>query len=209
MLSLRRDDVTTTRTVVRITNFNPRLREGGDHPNTAPEATTENFNPRLREGGDDIYHAPSCCKKISIHASAKEATLFIDVIHALHVFQSTPPRRRRLIMCLKTRWNSRFQSTPPRRRRHRGYGQWRGQNISIHASAKEATGKLINAGLTLIQFQSTPPRRRRPATMGTTVDKIGFQSTPPRRRRHNSLSIRQKPNNFNPRLREGGDRNIL
>ena len=53
MLSLRRDDVTTTRTVVRITNFNPRLREGGDHPNTAPEATTENFNPRLREGGDE------------------------------------------------------------------------------------------------------------------------------------------------------------
>lgn len=30
MLSLRRDDVTTTRTVVRITYFNPRLREGGD-----------------------------------------------------------------------------------------------------------------------------------------------------------------------------------
>ena len=118
MLSLRRDDVTTTRTVVRITNFNPRLREGGDHPNTAPEATTENFNPRLREGGDDIYHAPSCCKKISIHASAKEATLFIDVIHALHVFQSTPPRRRRRgKRCYCGHRQRGFQSTPPRRRR--------------------------------------------------------------------------------------------
>ena len=75
MLSLRRDDVTTTRTVVRITNFNPRLREGGDHPNTAPEATTENFNPRLREGGDAFYRRNPCIACISIHASAKEATI--------------------------------------------------------------------------------------------------------------------------------------
>ena len=77
MLSLRRDDVTTTRTVVRITNFNPRLREGGDHPNTAPEATTENFNPRLREGGDAFYRRNPCIACISIHASAKEATTSI------------------------------------------------------------------------------------------------------------------------------------
>ena len=54
--------------------------------------------------------------------------------------------------------------------------------ISIHASAKEATVSLYRL-----------------------CNLILFQSTPPRRRRHNSLSIRQKPNNFNPRLREGGD----
>ena len=119
MLSLRRDDVTTTRTVVRITNFNPRLREGGDHPNTAPEATTENFNPRLREGGDDIYHAPSCCKKISIHASAKEAT-------RKKVLLRSPTKRISIHASAKEATDSafatsqsaiQFQSTPPRRRR--------------------------------------------------------------------------------------------
>ena len=118
MLSLRRDDVTTTRTVVRITNFNPRLREGGDHPNTAPEATTENFNPRLREGGDDIYHAPSCCKKISIHASAKEAT-------RKKVLLRSPTKRISIHASAKEATDFEyfvgdaieFQSTPPRRRR--------------------------------------------------------------------------------------------
>ena len=80
MLSLRRDDVTTTRTVVRITYFNPRLREGGDgiqrhnrleeskisiHA-SAKEATPhicghskgDYFNPRLREGGDIVADNP-------------------------------------------------------------------------------------------------------------------------------------------------------
>ena len=34
-----------------------------------------NFNPRLREGGDHIPFSSSACGKIiSIHASAKEAT---------------------------------------------------------------------------------------------------------------------------------------
>ena len=140
MLSLRRDDVTTTRTVVRITNFNPRLREGGDHPNTAPEATTENFNPRLREGGDDIYHAPSCCKKISIHASAKEATLFIDVIHALHVFQSTPPRRRRQCHAFLAPLSRAISiHASAKEATYMGLSQQYIKDISIHASAKEAT----------------------------------------------------------------------
>ena len=183
MLSLRRDDVTTTRTVVRITNFNPRLREGGDHPNTAPEATTENFNPRLREGGDDIYHAPSCCKKISIHASAKEATLFIDVIHALHVFQSTPPRRRRRFDPNK-KWGGTWISIHASAKEATGYGWSAGdaKNISIHASAKEATAAQLAASQAS-QFQSTPPRRRR---LHLRRIKISMED-------------------FNPRLREGGD----
>ena len=54
MLSLRRDDVTTTRTVVRITYFNPRLREGGDIICIVGNSCIVNFNPRLREGGDKI-----------------------------------------------------------------------------------------------------------------------------------------------------------
>ena len=100
--------------------FNPRLREGGDvlwillwilwitisiHA-SAKEATKDHhfwkwlkmdFNPRLREGGDGFYWSKHCKRcLISIHASAKEAT-FEHLLYVLdeHIFQSTPPRRRR------------------------------------------------------------------------------------------------------------------
>mgnify|MGYP003101866722 CR=1 FL=1 len=99
MLSLRRDDVTTTRTAVRITYFNPRLHEGGDGTKkrqlvaickisihaSAKEATMGTVNKEK-------------FTKISIHASAKEATLR-DLCTNSHII------------------------------------------ISIHASAKEATSK--------------------------------------------------------------------
>ena len=80
---------------------------------------------------------------ISIHASAKEATRF-HILQCTHIiFQSTPPRRRRRSNTEKRHcFILRFQSTPPRRRRlissNAGGGIF---NISIHASAKEATSK--------------------------------------------------------------------
>ena len=75
MLSLRRDDVTTTRTAVRITYFNPRLREGGDVNQKTYKSMKTNFNPRLREGGDAAVLAyAGVTGLISIHASVKEAT---------------------------------------------------------------------------------------------------------------------------------------
>ena len=74
MLSLRRDDVTTTRTAVRITYFNPRLREGGDVNQKTYKSMKTNFNPRLREGGDLILYFMLDFLVISIHASVKEAT---------------------------------------------------------------------------------------------------------------------------------------
>ncbi len=61
--------------------FNPRLREGGDrihHPAILPY---RNFNPRLREGGDNIGDVEHVWYTIiSIHASAKEATVIKIVI---------------------------------------------------------------------------------------------------------------------------------
>ena len=57
-------------------------------------------------------------KKISIHASAKEATLFSGLLSLKSEFQSTPPRRRRLENLTETIGSN---------------------EISIHASAKEAT----------------------------------------------------------------------
>ena len=163
MLSLRRDDVTTTRTVVRITNF----------------------NPRLREGGDDIYHAPSCCKKISIHASAKEATLLRRMRErdsTISIHASAKEATNLEIAFQKL--DRLFQSTPLRRRRP--------SNPTIFPS--------------LSLFQSTPPRRRR-------RDKIPVRSKPhdfnPRLREggdvSRSLPVPMEQCYFNPRLREGGD----
>ena len=103
-------------------------------------------------------------KKISIHASAKEATIDTDGSKRYYWgFQSTPPRRRRRFYRLHTNiFAGIFQSTPPRRRRLAQPRMIRVRNlISIHASAKEATQTTRQKKLTE-QFQSTPPRRRRP-----------------------------------------------
>ena len=107
-------------------NFNPRLREGGDQRLPLPlspsspisihasekEATAPynryytpfiNFNPRLREGGDPVAKPGFIVIDISIHASEKEATaLNLHKYFYNTVFQSTPPRRRRLLYpCLQ------------------------------------------------------------------------------------------------------------
>ena len=76
--------------------------------------------------------------------------------------------------------------------------------ISIHASAKEATGNVFN-NKEDIRFQSTPPRRRRRWIGGNPARTLTFQSTPPRRRRRLNLTTKRLIFDFNPRLREGGD----
>ena len=121
-------------------DFNPRLREGGDEIRVRGPRSKKDFNPRLREGGDHGQQWQKRAVMISIHASAKEATL-----------------------CSLMRK--------------------KGMTISIHASAKEATNSTM-----------------------ISVNGFAFQSTPPRRRRLR-LSLRSfsRPN-FNPRLREGGDK---
>ncbi len=55
--------------------FNPRLREGGDLPPVKDIPVPMRFNPRLREGGDG-----RC----------------LEIFTGILVFQSTPPRGRRL-----------------------------------------------------------------------------------------------------------------
>ena len=142
---------------------------------------------------------------ISIHASAKEATWCLCRFLVVLQFQSTPPRRRRLLWAKLLNNSPSFQSTPPRRRRHEvdGYTTYSADfnprlreggdgiqrhnrleesKISIHASAKEATWLSI-----LLTWAWL------------------FQSTPPRRRRLLLLLVSTFPQDFNPRLREGGD----
>ena len=77
-------------------------------------------------------------------------------------------------------------------------------DVSIHASAQEATFVAISPHRRL-KFQSTPPRRRRPPPLFQTPVPFPFQSTPPRRRRHGSSRSRPRRSGFNPRLRAGGD----
>ena len=98
-----------------------------------------------------------------------------------------------------------FQSTPPRRRRLSvRVGKDVVSDISIHASAKEATSPLPSIALPLT-FQSTPPRRRRPEYSEKCRVITIFQSTPPRRRRRQDRTGTADRQYFNPRLREGGD----
>ena len=78
--------------------FNPRLREGGDWLAHYFELVEEFFNPRLREGGDSYDFGDITYNYFSIHASAKEATIIRLKRTKKIFFQSTPPRRRRLII---------------------------------------------------------------------------------------------------------------
>ncbi len=129
------------------------LKERGEHLH---------FNPRSREGSDIKFHHPSAPPSISIHAPAKGATLcrhdsllvplisihapakgataHILLLYCHHKFQSTLPRRERLILPRLHSPLSGFQSTLPRRERH--------DNFAINEIYEI--------------FQSTLPRRERP-----------------------------------------------
>ncbi len=123
--------------------------------------------------------------RVSIHASAREATLYSRSLTGTPLFQSTPPHGRRHQQCRR--------------------GQ-RPQCVSIHASAREATSPLYPSNLAGLVFQSTPPHGRRPGkkwqrmvvsisfnprlrTGGDDFVKVRvrgefpFQSTPPHGRR--------------------------
>ena len=144
--------------------FNSRLREGGDGSKMIHLLSLAYFNSRLREGGDICEQNVTIVKiLISIHASAREATVTLEqiinciknfnsrlreggdclyhpqgLIHQL--FQFTPPRGRRRRGLPNAKYIYTFQFTPPRGRRLfclllRGHSNI----ISIHASAREAT----------------------------------------------------------------------
>ena len=76
------------------------------------------FNPRSREGSDCPLDGPTLVGQISIHAPAKGATSTVpDDYPQYCVFQSTLPRRERLLILLHIPKINKFQSTLPRRER--------------------------------------------------------------------------------------------
>ena len=145
------------------------------------------------------------------------------------LFQSTPPRRRRLapnycVHCIKS-----FQSTPPRRRRPSHIGTVicfkrisihasakeatsnrmsifkRRENISIHASAKEATRstkgdrQVPTISIHASAKEATIVNSHRLATLVISIHASAKEAT-------GLLELfRLGVENFNPRLREGGD----
>ena len=138
-------------------------------------------------GGDETWSGISAKWKVSIHASAWEATTTPGVV--AHVLVSFNPRLR-----VGGDFDDfvfhgiiEFQSTPPRgRRRATLVERLSGSVVSIHASAWEATALWLTHAAAQHQFQSTPPRGRRRFRIFNTRDKLCF----------------------NPRLRVGGERKM-
>ena len=121
---------------------------------------------------------------VSIHASAREATMFKAQLRIL----------RKVSIHASAR-----EATPDY------YCNQHGRNVSIHASAREATKTRVSGVCHYVPFQSTPPRGRRPAGCAPTTCPEEFQSTPPRGRRQVSAATSSPAACFNPRLRAGGD----
>jgi len=96
---------------------------------------------------------------ISIHASARDATTVKIIAVDRPVFQSTHPRGMRPIFLQFSQTCIVFQSTHPRGMRLRSKHISKMVSIiSIHASARDTTGRLDLSHILNI-FQSTHPRR--------------------------------------------------
>ena len=144
-------------------------------------------------------------------------------------FQSTLPRRERLLLYIL--WPHGIHFNPRSREGSdifaRNIDKW--PIISIHAPAKGAT-RLKSYSTTVEIFQSTLPRRERQSWVIIFNPSILFQSTLPRRERRwdfaerdaklvisihapakgatdNTIDTLDLQVNFNPRSREGSDRN--
>ena len=77
---------------------------------------------------------------VSIHASAKDATFSIRARAMPSLFQSTHPQRMRLLVGMTGSIYSMFQSTHPQRMRPTNrFEAFNSLIVSIHASAKDAT----------------------------------------------------------------------
>ena len=192
--------------------FNPRSREGSDQTDKQTEPTARisihapakgatSMAPDTRRRLVISIHAPAkgataktgllaCIKVISIHAPAKGATS-LTAIHptASISFQSTLPRRERLIRPNLSDKPQGFQSTLPRRERHlEKLIAQQMKEISIHAPAKGATPSLKPCRSRVFNFNPRSREGSDTILKQAAVRPPRFQSTLPRRerRRHTS-----------------------
>ena len=119
--------------------FNPRVRAGRDEIRLAACGHVTGFNPRVRAGRDASPGCGGGLLPVSIHASARDATIItlgrlrigLVSIHA-SARDATPPSP-------KPKSGSLFQSTRPRGTRRTGSAVPCLMPVSIHASARDAT----------------------------------------------------------------------
>ena len=145
--------------------------------------------------------------RVSIHASAREATPMTPREVRRLAFQSTPPHGRRRGFVdgvsgsdrVSIHASAREATRAPRHVReslcrfnprlrtggddYLGVTPKVGGLVSIHASAREATADLRHGSFIFVTFQSTPPHGRRPPSLTVRPVHSKFQSTPPHGRR--------------------------
>ena len=172
----------------------------------SPGCVVKSFNPRLRMGGDQAL--PGCLRacKVSIHASAWEATAtrspgnIADRFNprlrmggdahtaimalAIGAFQSTPPHGRRLGITLA---GGGVEGFNPRLRMGGDYVfafTPAKEHVSIHASAWEATGAPVKSGVRQWRFNprlrmgGDAPARRAPAPYSVSIHASAWEATP-------------------------------
>ena len=98
--------------------FNPRSHEGSDNRSGDGKSSGKGFNPRSHEGSDMDQPDQYIVWAVSIHAPTRDLVLSSSCLSLSFWFQSTLPRRERLISP-----NCRF----------------RADTVSIHAPTKGAT----------------------------------------------------------------------
>ncbi len=166
--------------------FNPRLRVGGDVRTGRTPPRGSGFNPRLRVGGDRIQPQQPWPGRVSIHASAWEATYEEKTISRVPVNVSIHA--------------SAWEATAECRAPNGGPG---GFNPRLRV------GGDISLPWKFPARQSFNPRLRvggDPFQADRMATDAGFQSTPPRGRRLCVfLCLVLVGTGFNPRLRVGGD----
>ena len=109
------------------------------------------------------------------------------------IFQSTLPRRERLIVIIKAHLSPLFQSTLPRRERPRR-GRSGGHGVYFNPRSHEGSDdKFRTVFLCSKLFQSTLPRRERQISSYYNYNIFQFQSTLPRRERPDDTLFMQYP----------------
>ena len=124
-----------------IARFQSTPPRGRRHTSERPiTSTTSNFNPRLREGGDIIQRGESLFCWISIHASAREATSWrrlpeCGIPISIHASAREATLRDFTANTSSGYFNPRLREGGDRKH----LSHQNRTHISIHASAREAT----------------------------------------------------------------------
>src|SRR3546814_18893435 len=97
------------------TGFDPRLRAGGDSAGRQASTHWRSFDPRLRAGGDVLQFVSDDPARVSIHASAQEATIYGRDKNRRLVVSIHASAQEATIGGVDKDPSSAFRTTPPRR----------------------------------------------------------------------------------------------